>query len=312
MSKPTAPDFSNRVVLIVDDDEHTRSLLRDLCETSGFKTMVAEDGQEAMTQLTRALPDLMLLDLMMPKRDGFSVLKAIRETTEFAELPVIVLTAMGDMDGKIRGMELGADDYITKPFKLIELQTRINSALTVREYRRRLLDAEDELAQFRAVDPVTGAGTYAQLKASLDSELARSRRYGRPVACLMFGFDDYQDLRYQLGRDACDAYLSRVVGEAKSAMRGADRLFRVDTDEFVALLPETDLPGARIVAERMLSLLSALHVEGSRGPVRSTPRFGGAVFPSDRVHSSEDLLREANRSFRALQASEALKSLFDA
>ncbi|MCU0696445.1 MAG: response regulator [Myxococcaceae bacterium] len=312
MMKPNAPDFSNRVVLIVDDDEHTRTLLKDLCETSGFKTLVAEDGVEAMDHISRTRPDLMLLDLMMPRRDGFSVLKAVRETTELAELPVIVLTAMGDMDGKIRGMELGADDYITKPFKLIELQTRINSALTVREYRRRLLDAEDELAQFRAVDPVTGAGTYSQLKASLDSELARSRRYGRPAACLMFGFDDYQGLRYQLGRDACDGYLAKVVNEAKSAMRGADRLFRIDTDEFVALLPETDLPGARIVAERMLTLLQAIPIEGPHGRLRVVTRFGGAVFPSDRVRSSEDLLREANKSFRALQASEAPKFLFDA
>jgi diguanylate cyclase (GGDEF)-like protein len=312
MTKPTAPDFSNRVVLIVDDDEHTRTLLKDLCETSGFKTLVAEDGVEAMDHIARTRPDLMLLDLMMPRRDGFSVLKAVRETTELVELPVIVLTAMGDMDGKIRGMELGADDYITKPFKLIELQTRINSALTVREYRRRLLDAEDELAQFRAVDPVTGAGTYSQLKASLDSELARSRRYGRPAACLMFGFDDYQGLRYQLGRDACDGYLAKVVTEAKSAMRGADRLFRIDTDEFVALLPETDLPGARIVAERMVTLLHAIPVEGPHGRLRVVTRFGGAVFPSDRVRTSEDLLREANKSFRALQASEAPKFLFDA
>ncbi|MBE2252563.1 MAG: response regulator [Myxococcus sp.] len=310
--KGPAPDFSNRLVLIVDDDEHTRTLLRDLCETSGFRAAVAEDGVEAMEHIGRERPDLVLLDLMMPRRDGFSVLKAVRETTELAELPVIVLTAMGDMDGKIRGMELGADDYITKPFKLIELQTRIHSALTVREYRRRLLDAEDELAQFRAVDPVTGAGTYSQLKASLDSELARSRRYGRPAACLMFGFDDYQGLRYSLGRDACDSYLARAVQEVRSVMRGADRLFRIDTDEFLVLLPETDLSGARIVADRMLTALQALPVEGPHGRIRVVTRCGGSVFPSDRVHSSEDLLRDANKSFRALQASEVGKLLFDA
>jgi diguanylate cyclase (GGDEF)-like protein len=310
--KPNAPDFANRLVLVVDDDQHTRTLLKDLCETSGFRVLTAEDGVEAMEHIGKSRPDLVLLDLMMPRRDGFSVLKAVRDTSELAELPVIVLTAMGDMDGKIRGMELGADDYITKPFKLIELQTRINSALTVREYRRRLLDAEDELAQFRAVDPVTGAGTYSQLKASLDSELARSRRYGRPAACLMFGFDDYQGLRYQLGRDACDGYLSKMSQEVRTAMRGADRLFRIDTDEFVALLPETDLPGARIVADRMLTLIQAVPVEGPAGRVRVIIRVGGAVFPTDRVRTSEDLLREANKSFRALQAAETPKFLFDA
>ena len=99
-------ELSNRLVLVVDDDEHTRNLLRDLCESSGFRVNQAEDGNEALTKLAAEKPDLMLLDLMMPQRDGFSVLKAVRENTELAELPVIILTAMGDMDGKIRGMEI--------------------------------------------------------------------------------------------------------------------------------------------------------------------------------------------------------------
>ena len=296
-----AEDASSKTVLIVDDDEHTRNLLKDLCESSGFRTLEAEDGNEALTRLAAEKPDLMLLDLMMPKRDGFSVLKAVRENSELAELPVIILTAMGDMDGKIRGMELGADDYVTKPFKLIELQTRINSALMVREYRRRLMAAEEELAQFRALDPVTGAGTYSQLKASLDSELARSRRYGRPASCLMFGFDDYQGLRYQLGRDACDAYLAKVAAEIRGILRGADRLFRIDSDEFVILLPETDLRGARIVGERLNEAVAKLVVEGPSGRLKIVSRVGGAVFPHERIRSSEDLLRESNRSYRELR-----------
>jgi diguanylate cyclase (GGDEF)-like protein len=293
------PDFSNRVILVVDDDEHTRLLLKDLCESSGFRVVQAEDGDEAVARVGDSAPDLVLLDLMMPRRDGFSVLRWVREDDSRKDLPVIILTAMGEMDGKIRGMELGADDYVTKPFKLIELQTRINSAFMVRDYRRRLLAAEEELAQFRALDPVTGAGTYSQLKASLDSELARSRRYGRPSACLMFGFDDYQGLRYQLGRDACDTYLGSVARELRTTLRGADRLFRVDTDQFVVLLPETDLPGSLIVARRLHAAISRVELDAEQ--VAPLVRFGGAVFPDDRVRSSEDLLREAHRSYRDLR-----------
>ena len=302
-----APDFKNRLVLVVDDDEHTRNLLRDLCESTGFRVVTAEDGHEAWQRVEADKPELVLLDLMMPKRDGFSVLKAIREADEFRETPVIILTAMGDIDGKLRGMELGADDYVTKPFKLVELQTRITSALTVREYRRRLLAAEEELAQFRALDPVTGAGTYAQLKASLDAELARSRRYGRPCAAVMFGLDDYPALRYQLGRDGCDTFLGRMAATVKDALRGADRLFRIDADEFVVLLPETDWKGAHITSERLLKVAS--EVSNPSGPAAQL-RFGAAVFPSDRVRTSEDLLREANRSYRAL-ADAKTKTLFD-
>ncbi|MFZ5470411.1 MAG: GGDEF domain-containing response regulator [Myxococcota bacterium] len=290
-----------RLILVVDDDEHTRNLLRDLCEASGFKVRLAEDGVDALARLVEEKPDLVLLDLMMPRKDGFSVLKSIRESAEWADLPVIILTAMGDMDGKIHGMELGADDYVTKPFKLIELQTRINSALMVRDYRKRLMAAEEELAQLRALDPVTGAGTYSQLKASLDGEIARSRRYGRPVAALMFGFDDYQALRYQLGRDKCDELVGKMAADIRGSLRGADRLFRMDADEFVILLPETDLKGARNAGERLIKLVGALSAQGREGAVEVRMRVGGAVFPHERVRSSEDLLREANRVFRSLR-----------
>lgn len=290
-------DFSNRLVLVVDDDEPTRVLLRDLCEASNFRVLAAGDGAEAMELIVAHKPDLVLLDLMMPIKDGFTVLKWAREDTRFAELPIIILTAMGEMDGKIRGMELGADDFVTKPFKLIELQTRINSALMVREYRRRLFDAEEELAQLRAVDPVTGAGTYSHLKASLDAELARSRRYGRPASCLMIGFQNYADLRYALGREGCDAYLMRLYQGILGCLRAADRLFRVDSDEFVALLPETDLEGAKLVARRILDLVKDLTADGPNGVVRVDTIAGGATFPSELIRSSEDLLRETNKSY---------------
>jgi diguanylate cyclase (GGDEF)-like protein len=302
-------DFSNRLILAVDDDEHTRNLLRDLCEASNFRVVTAGDGVEATEQIQAHSPDLVLLDLMMPLKDGFTVLKWARESEKWAELPIIILTAMGEMDGKIRGMELGADDFVTKPFKLIELQTRIHSALMVREYRRRLIDAEEELAQFRAVDPVTGAGTYSHLKTSLDAELARSRRYGRPAGCLMYGFDDYGALRYTLGREGCDEYLTRLSQAVAACLRSADRLFRVDSDEFVVLLPETDHAGMRLVGQRILEVSRDVKCTGPNGPVNVTVRCGGAVFPHPVIRSSEDLLREANKSFRALQG--AGKSLFD-
>jgi diguanylate cyclase (GGDEF)-like protein len=287
-------------VLIVDDDDHTRTLLKDLCESTGYRVSTAEDGQEGLDRIADGRPDLVLLDLMMPRRDGFSVLRTVRENNAWADLPIILLTAMGDMDGKIKGMELGADDYVTKPFKLVELQTRMNSALMVREYRRRLMAAEEELAHLRALDPLTGAGTYSQLKASLDSELARSRRYGRPAAALLFGFDDYQALRYALGRDRCDQFVARIAQEIRGTLRGADRLFRVDSDEFVVLLPETDLAGAKIAADRLAQIVRGVTAEGRSGVVDPHVRFGGAVFPSEQIRSSEDLLREANKSYRAL------------
>jgi len=300
-----------RRILIVDDDEHTRTLLRDFCEQSNFVASVAPDGEQIVAKLDQFRPDLVLLDLVMPNKDGFAVLKEIRDQSEWAELPVVILTAVGDMDGKIRGMELGADDFITKPFKLVDLKTRVNSALTIREYRAKLTAAEEALAQLRAVDPVTGAGTYAQLKTSVDSEILRSHRYGRPAAALVLGIDDYQSLRYWLGREKCDSFIASLADRIRSSLRGADQLFRMDLGEFVILLPETDLHSARVAAGRLIQLFQNLVVEGRDGPIAVSIRIGGAAFPGDGINSTEELLREANRVYRALGFANPPKFIFD-
>jgi diguanylate cyclase (GGDEF)-like protein len=304
-------DSSKRRILIIDDDEHTRTLLRDFCEQSSFTASVAPDGEQIVEKLGQFRPDLVLLDLVLPKKDGFAVLKEIRDQNEWTELPVVILTAVGDMDGKIRGMELGADDFITKPFKLVDLQTRVSSALTIREYRKKLTAAEEALAQLRAVDPVTGAGTYAQLKASVDSEIVRSRRYGRPAAALVLGIDDYQGLRFQLGREKCDALIAGIADKIRGSLRGADQLFRMDLGEFVILLPETDLQAARIAAGRLGQVLQNVIGEGREGPVSVSARIGGSAFPGDGVNSTEDLLREANRVYRVLRETHPPKFIFD-
>lgn len=305
------PAPSNRKILIADDDERTRNILRDMCEIGGYQVALASDGEEALAKIRSEPPDLLLLDLSMPRRDGFSVLQELREGAAHADLPVVVLTATGDMEGKIRGMELGADDYLAEPFKLIDLQTRIGSALQVREYRKKLLAAEEELAKLRALDPVTGVSTDAQLKASLDGEIARARRYGRPVAVLFFGFDDSPSLRSQLGREKLDELVREMAREIRVSLRGADQIFRVANDEFVVLLPETDLKGSRVAAERLEKIVGALKADGRDGPFAVRVRIGGAVFPHERIHSTQDLLREANRVYEALRQAGADPLIFE-
>lgn len=307
--KTGGPSLGNKSVLVVDDDEHTRNLLKDLCETAGYTVRLAGDGVEGLKLIEESTPDLVLLDLMMPRKDGFQVLRALREQPQHKELAVIILTAMGDMDGKIRGMELGADDYLTKPFKIIEFQKRVRSVLLVREYRERLVAAEEELSTLRALDPATGAGTYAALKANLDAEISRSQRNGKPMALLMLGLEEYQAVRYQLGRERFDLFLGELALGIRMALRGADRMYRLEIDELVLLLPETDLPGARIAGERILDAVRRAT------PVTQTQlkvRVGGAQYPRAGVTSGEELLREAHRSYRELRERGAGAVLFDA
>jgi two-component system alkaline phosphatase synthesis response regulator PhoP len=127
-------------ILIVDDEQDIVELLSYNLEKEGFKTVKAYDGEAALGMVRSGKPDLMILDLMLPKMNGLDVCKAIRRNPEVANLPIIMLTAKGDEIDKIIGLEIGADDYVTKPFSVKELIARVRTIL------RRLQDGEKKSA----------------------------------------------------------------------------------------------------------------------------------------------------------------------
>ncbi len=118
--------FKNRRILVVDDEERMVRFIRLNLEHDGFRVTDAYRGAQAIDRLRTALPDLVILDVMMPDIDGFEVLKMIRE---ISAIPVIMLTAKGEEEDRVRGLELGADDYITKPFSPRELVSRVRAVL---------------------------------------------------------------------------------------------------------------------------------------------------------------------------------------
>lgn len=122
----TENQFSNRRILVVDDEERMVRFIRLNLEQDGFEVVEAFSGQQAMDKLRQTLPDLVLLDVMLPDFDGFEVLRLIRENND---VPVIMLTAKAEEDDRVKGLELGADDYITKPFSPRELTSRVRAVL---------------------------------------------------------------------------------------------------------------------------------------------------------------------------------------
>jgi two-component system cell cycle response regulator len=285
-------------ILAVDDDEHTRALLQDLVTGLGHTCSLAVDGHDALRKVAELQPDLILLDLMMPGLDGFSVLERLRADPAHATTPVILITALGDIDGKIRGLELGADDYLTKPFKLFELSARVNAALALQRFRKQLEQAESQLAEARGKDPVTGAGTYSHLRDALEYEMARARRYSRPLSAVLLGVDGLGDLRRAAGSEVTARVLAQVAASFRKGMRESDRLFRLDEDEFVLLLPETDDAGALTCAHRMVDG-SELRLGPEAGTVKLTVSYGTGTFPAADVLAPEDLVRRASERLSA-------------
>lgn len=116
-------------ILIVDDEEHILELLKFNLENAGFKVITASNGIEALEYLKNSLPKLILLDLMLPGMDGYDVCKEIRREKNLSNIPIIMITARSEELDKILGLELGADDYITKPFSIRELIARVKAVL---------------------------------------------------------------------------------------------------------------------------------------------------------------------------------------
>ncbi len=139
-------EFPRRRILVVDDEERMVRFIRLNLEHDGFLVSEAFDGREALRQLRDISPDLILLDVMMPKLDGFEVLQMIRETSK---VPVLMLTAKGEEDDRVRGLELGADDYITKPFSPREMVSRVKAVLrrteVTGEETHGLIEVDDRL-----------------------------------------------------------------------------------------------------------------------------------------------------------------------
>ncbi|MBX3047886.1 MAG: response regulator transcription factor [Anaerolineales bacterium] len=128
----TNDQFQNKRILVVDDEERIVRFIRLNLEQDGFQVVEANTGRQALDKLRQSLPDLMLLDVMLPDLDGFEVLRMVRENHD---VPIIMLTAKTEEDDRVRGLELGADDYVTKPFSPRELVSRVRAVLRRTEGR---------------------------------------------------------------------------------------------------------------------------------------------------------------------------------
>jgi two-component system alkaline phosphatase synthesis response regulator PhoP len=153
-------------VLVVEDNADLALGLRNNLEIEGYAVEVAADGDDGLAQARAGRPDLMILDLMLPGLDGFRVLRAIRD--DGLDLPVLILTARGEEADKVRGLRLGADDYVTKPFGLLELLARVEALL--RRTRGRGAPPGEESARFGDIE--LNAGTRTVSKSGLAVELA--------------------------------------------------------------------------------------------------------------------------------------------
>lgn len=252
------------IILIADDEPVNRALIERRLQREGYSVLTARDGSEAVEKAEKSLPDLVILDVMMPVMDGLEACRRIKENEATRDIPVIFLSARDETDMKVSGLTLGANDYISKPFKAEELLARVSVAIRLKQERDRLrMNAEEataraEVAQERAVtDPLTGLLNRYGLQHILAREHAESRRYTRSLSCLMVDLDNFKTVNDTYGHAVGDLALQQVAHILREAVRGSDTVFRYGGEEFLVLLPETDLEGATALAEKIRAAASS-------------------------------------------------------
>ena len=153
-------------ILIVEDNEDLAFGLRNNLEIEGYSVKIAADGVKGLARIRQSRPDLVILDLMLPNLDGVRVLRALAEAGP--EVPVLVLTARGEETDKVRALRLGADDYVTKPFGLLELLARVEALLRRTGGRRAVSAPQEEIFRFGGVEVRPGARTVSRDGAPVD------------------------------------------------------------------------------------------------------------------------------------------------
>jgi two-component system, cell cycle response regulator len=282
------------MILIAEDDQHIAELIKIILETKGYATHWAKDGQEAIDEATRLKPDLILLDVMMPKLNGYEVLRLLKENGDLKNIPIIFVTVRGETDSKVVGLRLGGHDYITKPFDLDELIARVEAALRVKGEHDNLRAVNRRLAELSMTDPLTGLYNRRYLMERFDEEIERARRYVYPVACVLVDIDDFKIINDTYGHLQGDQVLQQLAIIMKNCNRVVDILARYGGEEFCMILPQTNLGGAETVAERFRQQVEeARMVQCDQG--RSiTISLGASAFAVNQTGAKEDLLKQAD------------------
>ncbi|SJZ38384.1 response regulator receiver modulated diguanylate cyclase [Trichlorobacter thiogenes] len=285
-------------VLIIDDSEAVREKIIKTLESRDLfsRFYQAEDGLEGFKKLLASPVDIILCDLEMPRMDGFKFLGMLKGRPEVSDTPVIILTGNDDRELKIKGLEQGACDFITKPFDPEELVARMRVHLKIKHLQDDLKRSNELLLELSNTDHLTGLFNRRFLMEALDKEVQRARRKDGQVALLLLDIDHFKLVNDTHGHLQGDVVLQKVALHIQKELRSYDIAARYGGEEFVAVLPDTSLKEAFNVADRIRLSVQGMRFAGSLSNERVTVSLGVALFPSPCFDDIDGLLRSADEA----------------
>jgi two-component system, cell cycle response regulator len=281
-------------VLLIDDSQAIHTLVRARLSSEPITVHSAFGGEEGLAMAKQLFPDLILLDVEMPQPDGFEVCRRLKSDEVTQGIPVVFLTGASSPDERIFGLELGAVDYVTKPFNPAELRARVRASLRTKYLM-------DLLAKKAQIDGLTGLWNRAHLEERLKQEQSLARRSGHPLSCVMLDVDHFKSINDTYGHPFGDETLRRIAAVLGEVGRQEDIICRMGGEEFVVLCPNTALAGAEKMAHRCREALLEAKLIHDGKPVRVTCSFGVATCgdcTGDMIAKADKALYEAKRQGR--------------
>jgi two-component system, cell cycle response regulator len=277
-------------VAIVDDDPAIRRLVRLLLKRSGYDTVEFATGAEAREQLEKTPWDLAILDRRLPDMDGLVLCQELKLNPEFKSRYVIILTGEDETEDKIQGLDLGADDYITKPFQYPELLARIRAAKRIVDLQKELMETNRTLERLSITDGLTSLYNHRHFQDELARAFEESARYVRPLSLAMADIDFFKKVNDSYGHAVGDEVLKCVAKLFKESSRSTDLAARYGGEEFAVMMPETDLDSAMAFAEKVRARIETTPVETQSGPLHVTVSIGVATVPHPNIHAAKELI----------------------
>jgi len=288
-------------LLLVEDSESQGNHIKSLLERLGYQVAWVQTGIDALRVVREDPPDLVVLDVVMRDMDGLAVCRWLKMSPDTRDIPVLMLTVKGELHQRVEGLNIGANDYLPKPFADEELEARIFASLRMKasaiELRKRNTELESMLHHVEALaitDPLTGLFNRRRFADVLRHEFAMTRRYGSTLSCVLIDIDHFKSINDRFGHNVGDQVLRALAERFSQNLREVDLAARYGGEEFAILLPQTPKVGAIVVAERIANRVrgEGYGMEGANFSV--TVSIGVACTSDIDSENPDDLVRAAD------------------
>ena len=283
-------------ILIIDDSKMVRQeivqLLRESTLFDAYRE--AADGIDGLKSLLENKADLVICDVEMPRMDGFKFVSMMQTRDELKDIPIIMLTGRGDQEMKVKGLDQGACDYVTKPFDPGELIARVKVQLKIKTLQDQLKRSNQLLLELSNTDPLTGLFNRRYFMGALEKEFQRAQRKCGPLTLAILDIDHFKRVNDKYGHPQGDQVLMSLAAVVQGELRRYDIIARYGGEEFIILLPETSPEEGIALAERLRAAVEKMALPDPMEKIRVTVSLGISTYPADRITSVYDLIREAD------------------